>query len=164
MTIVGHAQKLEPIVQYISLRNIMSSNIKSFLLLPLLILLGQGIATSDRHQDSEEITLRHYCTEIGRFDLLFYEDEVSGSYALLPKKSLGAVWGKLENQEMKGRWVDADGTGDIIIQFDEDLTFFSTAYRSDDEPDKWYRDSWNGHLRPDQGPKFSIEGKTYQCE
>lgn len=39
------------------------------------------------------ILLRNYCTEIGRIDLIFYEDEVSGAYALLPKKSLGQFGG-----------------------------------------------------------------------
>jgi len=75
---------------------------------------------NNKPQPPESATvLRNYCTEIGRFDLIFYEDEVSGAYSLLPKKSLGAVWGKLENRQMIGRWIDEDGQGDIIMEFNQ---------------------------------------------
>ena len=116
-----------------------------------------------KEQDSS-ILVRNYCTEIGRFDLWFYDDEISGSYVLLPKESLGAIWGKLENREMKGRWIDGDGAGDIIIQFNEDFSWFTTSYRSDKNPEKWYTDSWHGQLRPDQEPKFQVNKKVYVCE
>ena len=122
-----------------------------------------GCEDSKSLQNSS-ITVRNYCTEIGRFDLVFYDDEISGSYALLPKKSLGAIWGELEGLEMQGRWIDADGAGDIIIEFSQDFQHFSTSYRSDEAPDKWYKDSWNGYLRPNQDSAFTVGGKTYQCE
>ncbi len=107
---------------------------------------------------------RNYCTEIGRFDLLFYGNQVSGSYALLPKKSLGSIWGILEAQKMTGRWIDGDGEGDIIIDFNKDFSFFTTNYRSDEEPERWYTDQWHGYLRPNDNANFEAEGKKYQCE
>ncbi|MDH3698655.1 MAG: hypothetical protein OEQ81_08310 [Flavobacteriaceae bacterium] len=114
-------------------------------------------------EDSVLIT-RNYCTEIGRFDMLFYEDEISGYYVLLPKQSLGAIWGEIEDLVMNGRWIDEDGQGDIIITFNADFTYFTTTYRNDEEPDKWYEDSWHGHIRPDQSQQFIVGDKTYQCE
>jgi hypothetical protein len=111
-----------------------------------------------------ETLLRNYCTEIGRFDLIFYEDEVSGAYSLLPKKSLGAVWGKLENRQMIGRWIDKDGQGDILIEFNQDFSWFTTSYRNDELPEKWYKNQWNGHLRPNNNSEFETNGKKYMCE
>ncbi len=130
------------------------------------IILATTILSCNRQKESadSDLILRNYCTEIGRFDLLFYDDEISGSYALLPKESLGAVWGHLEGNKMEGRWVDADGTGDIIITFSDDFTSFTTSYRGDDEPEKWYTDSWTGFLRPNQDSTFVANGKTYRCE
>ncbi len=88
----------------------MKNNNPNFLIIFFMLLVSIGCKNDSTHE-SKNITVRNYCTEIGRFDLLFYEDEICGSYALLPKKSLGAIWGKLEDLEMKGRWVDADGGG-----------------------------------------------------
>jgi len=113
---------------------------------------------------SDEIIERKYCTEIGRFDLLFYEKEVSGIYALLPKKSLGAVHGTLDGKVLTGRWIDADGGGDIIITFNEDYTWFTTDYRNDEDPGKWYRDQWHGALRETDETSFEKDGEKYQCE
>ena len=128
----------------------------------LLAVVGTTTMSLDSFSQSELI-VREYCTEIGRFDLTFFEDEISGSYTLLPKKSLGAIWGQMEVFTMIGRWLDGDGTGDIIMTFSTDYSSFSTRYRSDDEPDKWY-DNWNGYLRPNQDHQFTIDGKIYQCE
>jgi len=65
---------------------------------------------------------------------------------------------------MRGRWIGADGKGDIIINFNEDFSHFSTSYRNDVHPEKWYSDSWNGYLRPNQNSEFRIKEKKYQCE
>ena len=115
-------------------------------------------------QEKNEVQAKNYCTEIGRFDLLIDKDEVAGAYYLKHKNALGGVWGRLTDHVMKGRWHDADGKGDIIITFNDDFSFFTADYRSDDEPDKWYKDSWHGALRPDSETTFEIEGKRYVCE
>ncbi len=115
-------------------------------------------------QDATEIVIRNYCTEIGRFDLVFYGDEVTGSYLLIPKNQLGAFWGRLDGEEITGRWVDGDGVGDIIVTFSTDFKTFRADYRSDEHPEKWYRDSWHGVLRPNEDPDFTYEGVTYRCE
>lgn len=130
----------------------------------LCFMIFSAFFNSGMKKDSANIISREYCTEIGRFDLLFYNDEISGSYVLLPKKSLGSVWGILLKDVMTGRWLDADGQGDIIITFDKDFSWFTTSYRSDDEPEKWYKDQWHGQLRPDKEPGFSIGEKNYRCE
>nr|WP_299071203.1 SMP-30/gluconolactonase/LRE family protein [uncultured Allomuricauda sp.] len=111
-----------------------------------------------------KVQAKNYCTEIGRFDLLIDADEVAGSYLLIHKDALGGVWGRLKGNVMTGRWHDADGKGDIIITFTEDFSFFTADYRSDDEPEKWHKDSWHGALRPDTGTSFDFNNKTYQCE
>ena len=117
-----------------------------------------------RAQESNTVEERNYCTEIGRFDLLFYKDEVSGSYLLIPKNQLGAIWGKLDGTKVSGRWVDADGEGDIVLIFNSDFSFFRADYRSDEDPDKWYRDSWHGAIRLTDDDQFELNGVTYHCE
>ncbi|MDC6361956.1 MULTISPECIES: hypothetical protein [Flavobacteriaceae] len=112
----------------------------------------------------DTIISKNYCTEIGRFDLLIDSDEVAGAYYLIHKNALGGVWGRLKNNVMTGRWHDADGKGDIIITFTDDFNFFTADYRSDDDLDQWYRDSWHGSLRPNTSPTFDEKGKTYRCE
>ncbi|WP_420321078.1 SMP-30/gluconolactonase/LRE family protein [Flagellimonas sp.] len=107
---------------------------------------------------------KRYCTEIGRFDLLFDDDELAGAYYLKHKSVLGSVWGKLKNKVMTGRWQDSDGEGDIVITFTDDFSFFTADYRADDEPDKWYKDTWHGALRPNDNTSFDFNGKTYRCE
>ncbi|MEM9648223.1 MAG: SMP-30/gluconolactonase/LRE family protein [Bacteroidota bacterium] len=107
---------------------------------------------------------KNYCTEIGRFDLTFDSNEVAGAYLLKHKNALGAVWGKLEGLKMTGRWTDADGSGDIILTFTEDFSFFTADYRSDDEPKKWHIDSWHGALRPNGDISFEFNAKTFTCE
>lgn len=129
----------------------------------LLCLLFVLLFTSVQTTTNTTIT-RSYCTEIGKFQMLFDEDEVSGSYSLTPKQSLGAIWGKLEGTRMTGRWLDADGQGDIIISFNEDFSWFTTRYRNDKEPDHWYTDQWHGALRPNGKTTFEKDGKTYRCE
>ncbi len=115
-------------------------------------------------RQDEKITTRNYCTEIGRFDMLFYEDEISGTYVLLTKKSTGAIWGNLAGNKMTGKWVDGDGSGDIIITFNEDFTWFTTDYRSYENPTVWYRDQWHGSLRTTANSAFEVDGKRYKCE
>ncbi|NAY91520.1 hypothetical protein GTQ34_06290 [Muricauda sp. JGD-17] len=115
-------------------------------------------------QEANQIKSKNYCTEIGRFDLLIDNDEVAGAYYLAHKNALGGVWGRLEGKTMRGRWHDADGKGDIIITFNEDFSFFTADYRSEDEPEKWYKDSWHGSLRPNDSTTFDFDGKTYRCE
>ncbi|WP_136467841.1 SMP-30/gluconolactonase/LRE family protein [Flagellimonas onchidii] len=114
--------------------------------------------------DKNSVHAKRYCTEIGRFDLLFDEDEVAGAYYLKPKNALGSVWGKLNGNVMTGRWHDADGAGDIVITFNDDFSFFTADYRADDEPEKWYKDSWHGSLRPNDDISFDFNNKTYLCE
>ncbi|MGX1928224.1 SMP-30/gluconolactonase/LRE family protein [Flagellimonas sp. 2504JD4-2] len=111
-----------------------------------------------------KVYAKRYCTEIGRFDLLFDDDEIAGAYYLKPKNALGGIWGKLKGNVMTGRWHDADGEGDIILTFNEDFSFFTADYRADDEPEKWYKDSWHGALRPDDSISFEFNHKTYRCE
>ncbi len=106
---------------------------------------------------------RNYCTEIGVFNLTFDDNEVAGSYSLTPKGTLGAVWGKLDGRKMTGRWIDPDGEGDIIISFNEDWSFFTTDYRGDDEPEKWYRDSWHGALKPQGKESFESNSINFNC-
>ena len=126
---------------------------------PLILL----IAFTFHPQDKAPVT-RSYCTEIGRFEIMFDDDEVSGSYSLIPKNSLGAIWGKLEDRTVTGRWVDGDGQGEIIIQFNRDFSWFTTKYRNDAHPETWYDDSWHGALKPSGKSLFTREGKTYRCE
>lgn len=114
--------------------------------------------------DTHSTISRSYCTEIGKFNMLFDEDEVSGSYSLSVKNSLGAVWGKLEGNKMTGRWFDADGGGEIIITFNEDFSWFTTKYRNDEKPETWYTDQWHGALRTGDESTFQKDGKTYRCE
>ena len=136
--------------------------------IPLVLFLILIIFSCGEHTETQSIEtktlLRNYCSEIGRFDLIFYEDQVSGAYSLLPKKSLGAIWGKLKDQQMIGRWIDEDGQGDILIEFNEDFSWFTTSYRNDEHPEQWYRDQWHGHLRPEGKREFTIDGKKYKCE
>ena len=133
---------------------------KNVVFIFFLICLGYiGYAQSD-----SPVKVRNYCTEIGRFDLTFYENEVSGIYVLIHKKQIGAIWGSLIDNEMKGRWIDKDGAGEIIITFNSDYSSFRADYRSDDEPEKWYLDSWHGVLRISDNPSFKHDGKTYKCE
>ncbi|MBO0320847.1 hypothetical protein J0X14_00950 [Muricauda sp. CAU 1633] len=115
-------------------------------------------------EEQNTVMSKNYCTEIGRFDLLIDKDEVAGAYYLIHKKALGGVWGRLKDQVMTGRWHDADGKGDIVITFNQDFSFFTADYRSDDEPEKWYKDSWHGSLRPDTSASFDVKDKTYRCE
>ena len=96
--------------------------------------------------------------------MLFYEDQIGGTYALLPKKMLGSIWGHLDGTRMTGRWIDEDGSGDIIIDFNETYSWFTTNYRSDDEPEKWYTDQWHGALRTTGESQFVENKVTYQCE
>ena len=115
-------------------------------------------------QEKNVLLAKNYCTEIGRFDLLIDNDEVAGAYYLSHKNALGGVWGRLTDYVMKGRWHDADGKGDIIITFTDDFSFFTADYRSDDEPEKWHKDSWHGALRTSSENNFDLNGKTYRCE
>lgn len=126
------------------------------------ILLLSLLTVPEKHHQT--VISRSYCTEIGRFEMLFDEDEVSGSYSLIPKNSLGAIWGKLKGNTMTGRWVDGDGRGEIIITFNHDFSWFTTQYRSDKHPETWYDDSWHGALRPEGKSVFERDGKTYRCE
>lgn len=137
-------------------------NIKS-LPLCLFCLLNFVIAFG---QDKTETTVisKNYCTEIGRFDLLMVDDEIAGAYLLIHKNALGGIWGRLKGKVMTGRWHDADGKGDIILTFNDDFSFFTADYRSDEEAEKWYKDSWHGSLRPDSAVTFVSNGKSYRCE
>lgn len=119
---------------------------------------------SNPESNKTSVVSKNYCTEIGRFDLLIDENEVAGSYYLIHKKALGGVWGRLNGTTMEGRWHDADGKGDITLTFSEDFSFFTANYRSDDEPEKWYRDSWHGTLRISSESSFVFNNKTYRCE
>lgn len=130
----------------------------------IILIMALTIGQDSTPKPQTKVTSRSYCTQIGRFDMMFDKDEVSGSYSLLPKNSLGAVWGKLEGTRMTGRWIDADGQGDIMITFREDFSWFTTNYRSDDEPEKWYTNQWQGALRPGNSNTFEKEGKTYRCQ
>lgn len=124
-----------------------------------------GICQISLAQEKNNILSKNYCTEIGRFDMLIDNDEVAGAYYLIHKNALGGVWGKLSGNVMKGRWHDADGKGEIIITFSDDFSFFTADYRSDDEPEKWYKDSWHGSLRPNKNASsFESNSKTYRCE
>lgn len=128
----------------------------------LLIMSASFLAAQE--QGNNTILSKNYCTEIGRFDLLIDNDEVAGSYLLIHKNALGGVWGRLKGNVMTGRWHDADGKGDIIITFTDDFSFFTANYRSDDNPEKWYKDSWHGSLRPTDESSFQFNDKTYRCE
>ena len=89
---------------------------------------------------------KSYTTEFGRFDLWIQETQVTGAYEIAPKKVLGSMWATLEGLKATGRWKDADGEGDIILTFEDGLERFKADYRTDDQPDKWYRDQWHGQL------------------
>lgn len=137
----------------------MNTNLKILAILVILL-----IAAFIPIKEERNIVTRNYCTEIGRFDMLFYDDEISGTYVLLPKKSTGSIWGVLEDKKMIGKWIDGDGSGDIIITFNEDFSWFTTDYRNYEKPDVWYRDSWHGLLRTSDNASFEVDGKKYQCE
>ncbi|UJH68928.1 hypothetical protein [Allomuricauda sp. SCSIO 65647] len=130
-------------------------------LLPVFVILTTFFCVA---QEENKLIAKNYCTEIGRFDLLIDNDEVAGAYYLIHKNALGGVWGRLKGNVMTGRWHDADGKGDIIITFESDFSFFTADYRSDDEPEKWYKDSWHGSLRPNKASQFTAKGKTFKCE
>lgn len=132
-----------------------------YLLVPLLAL---GHVAQGQDHENQKVYSKNYCTEIGRFDLLIDEDEVAGAYLLIHKNALGGVWGRLKGNVMTGRWHDADGKGDIVITFKNDFSFFTADYRSDDEPEKWYKDSWHGALRNSDADSFEADGKSYRCE
>ncbi|MGW9684745.1 SMP-30/gluconolactonase/LRE family protein [Flagellimonas sp. 2504JD1-5] len=127
-------------------------------------LLISNLAGNGINNEKSTVISKRYCTEIGRFDLVFDDNEVAGAYYLKHKNTLGSVWGKLENKVMTGRWHDPDGEGDIIITFTDDFSFFTADYRADDEPEKWYKDTWHGALRPNNNTSFEFNGKTYRCE
>lgn len=131
---------------------------------PLFCFLALSLIVTHQQVPEPTIISRSYCTEIGLFNMTFYDNEVSGSYALIPKQSLGAVWGRLNGPEMTGRWMDADGEGEIIITFNKDFSWFTTKYRNDEAPDKWYDDQWHGALRDGDKTIFEQDGVTYRCE
>ncbi|UII81423.1 hypothetical protein [Flagellimonas sp. CMM7] len=139
----------------------MKSN-TSFFGLFFLMLCSQFLVA--QNQEKNTVLSKNYCTEIGRFDLLIDNDEVAGSYLLIHKNALGGVWGRLKDTIMTGRWHDADGKGDIIMTFSKDFSFFTADYRSDDEPEKWYKNSWHGAIRPNSNNSFDFNNKTYRCE
>ncbi|MEX0313470.1 MAG: SMP-30/gluconolactonase/LRE family protein [Allomuricauda sp.] len=122
------------------------------------------LSVSNLKHFKAKVYAKRYCTEIGRFDLLFDDDEIAGAYYLKPKNALGGIWGKLKGNVMTGRWHDADGKGDITLTFNEDFSFFTADYRADDEPEKWYKDSWHGALKLDVSSTFEFNDKTYRCE
>ncbi len=107
---------------------------------------------------------RNYCTEIGQFDLTFYNQEAGGTYIILPKQRLGSIWGILKSDTLHGRWHDADGKGSIVILFNQDKSWFRADYNNDKEPEKWYKDGWHASLRPDDESSFEINGIKYNCE
>lgn len=123
-----------------------------------------NLADHLQQKKKSQVFSKRYCTEIGRFDLLFNDHEIAGSYYLKHKNMIGGVWGILKDNIMTGRWQDADGKGDIIITFTDDFSYFNADYRADDEPNKWYKGSWHGALRPNDNPSFKFNQKTYQCE
>ncbi|SNY95165.1 SMP-30/gluconolactonase/LRE family protein [Flagellimonas pacifica] len=127
-------------------------------------LLISNLAGNDKNDEKSTVMSKRYCTEIGRFDLLFDDDEIAGAYFLKHKNVLGGIWGKLKGNVMTGRWHDADGEGDIIITFTDDFLFFAADYKADDEPNKWYKDTWHGALRPNDNTSFEFNGKTFRCE
>ncbi|WP_420603345.1 SMP-30/gluconolactonase/LRE family protein [Flagellimonas sp.] len=127
-------------------------------------LLISNLMGNGKSIEKSAVFSKRYCTEIGRFDLAFDDDEVAGAYYLKHKNALGSIWGRLTDNAMTGRWHDADGEGDIIITFTNDFSFFTADYRADDEPDKWYKDTWHGALRPNDNTSFEFNGKTYNCE
>ncbi len=91
-----------------------------------------------------EIQYKVYNTEFGRFDLWFHGKQITGSYKINPKDIIGSIITELDGLIAEGRWKDPDGTGDIVLIFEEGLEKFRADYRSDKEPDKWYRDQWHG--------------------
>ena len=45
-----------------------------------------------------------------------------------------------------------------LIEFNEDFSWFTTSYRNDEDPEKWYEDQWHGQLRPNDENVFEIDG------
>jgi hypothetical protein len=128
----------------------------------LTILIFVCILHSSYGQEIPEV--QNYCTEYGRFDMLFYNDQISGSYQLLEKSSLGSIWGTLEDSVMTGRWMDGEGTGDIVITFNEGFLWFEVKYNNDQDPDNWIEDEWHGGPRPEKLVVFYRDGIKYVCE
>lgn len=112
------------------------------LLIVLLLFLGHFITCAQ-----SEFTTRSYDTEFGRFDLWFHNDQISGSYEIKPKNIIGSIWTIMDGSVASGRWTDPDGTGDIILTFQSGFDQFTADYRSDNQPDLWYRDQWHGTIR-----------------
>ena len=94
-----------------------------------------------------EIKHRVYDTEFGRFDVWVYGNQVTGSYEIAPKEIIGSILTELNESKAVGRWTDPDGQGDIEITFEDGFQKLHADYRSDNDPDKWYRDQWHGVLR-----------------
>ncbi len=93
-----------------------------------------------------KINHQAYNTEFGRLDVWIYNNQVTGSYEIAPKKIIGSFIAKLNGNVAKGRWTDPDGAGDIEFTFESDFTGLRIDYRSDNKPDLWYRDQWHGKL------------------
>ena len=118
------------------------------------------------HNCKAQIEIEHkiYDTEFGRFDLWVHGDQIAGSYEIAPKKIIGSMWAKLDGLTAVGRWTDPDGSGDIELTFENGFQKFKADYRSDEEPDKWYRDQWHGILKtmkekensPCSGPSWKL--------
>ncbi len=102
-------------------------------------------------------------TEFGRFDLWFQGEQITGSYEIAPKTIIGSIWARLDGLTATGRWTDPDGTGDIVLIFEEGLEQFRADYRGDDDPDKWYRDQWHGTVKGSKEPtKAPCTGPSYE--
>lgn len=93
---------------------------------------------------AQEVILKSYDTEFGRFNLWIKGNQVSGSYEIKPKEIIGSIWATLDGPIATGRWIDPDGSGDIILNFEAGFDRFRADYRGDKDPETWYRDQWHG--------------------
>ncbi len=87
-----------------------------------------------------------YQTAFGRLDCWVYGKQLSGSYEISPKKIIGSFLAEINGDSATGKWVDPDGTGDIVITFYDDYSSLRADYNNHNNPDKWFRNQWHGTL------------------
>ena len=132
--------------------------------------------TPTRRRPAAEPAARilRYCTPHGEFDLRFGSElsspahgslaQLTGYYSIAPRDVAGRIAGTLDGHRFTGRWFDDDGEGDIVLDFAADWSSFSADYRSDEDPETWYRD-WRGALRPPTGEEsFERDGTSFRCD
>ncbi|HEY7546690.1 MAG TPA: hypothetical protein VID27_17495 [Blastocatellia bacterium] len=101
-------------------------------------------------QQKQAVIARQYFTPYGTLTFTVRGLQVTGTY---PHKE-GRIRGRLEGHELKGSWRQNDGSGSIIITFDDDFSDFKARYNHAATPDKW--SDWTGMRKP------ALEARRYE--